>query len=173
MTGACIPPVLLGYIQVMQPNALKSIRQAPSLRGLMGIYEQNYQRLLRLLPEMPLPFSAAVSRSGSDRLLYLQVLERTPYTTSIHLTYRFEENLRQIADPDMEIRLFHDACLAEVMACGMHPRSLNFGDFDFGNCSALEARWKRNLFLNKWLDYLLAHGHGFVMADRPRLVSVS
>lgn len=140
----------------------------PNLTGLMGLYEQNYQRLMRLVPEWPVPFEEAVSHAPGDRNLYLEVRERTKYTTTLHLTYRFNESGRQVCDPDMEVRLFHDARLAEVLACGMHPRSLNFGEFDFESSSAVEARWARNLFLNKWLDYLLTHGHGFVTARRPR-----
>ncbi len=141
---------------------------SPNLSGLMGLYEQNYRRLLRLLPEWPLPFDEAVSRSSADRDLHMRVVERTKYTTTVHLTYFFEEADGRVSDPDMEVRLFHDAQLAEVLACGMHPRSLNFGDFDFESASAVDVRWGRNLFLNKWLDYLLTHGHGFATSHRPR-----
>lgn len=141
---------------------------APNLRGLMGLYESNYQRLMQLLPEWPLPFEQATSSSMVDRKLHVTVVEQTKYTTTILLTYWFLDETGRTADPDMQVRLFHDARLAEVMACGMHPRSLNFGAFDFEKSSAVDARWGRNLFLNKWLDYLLTHGHGFVSAYRPR-----
>ena len=139
-----------------------------NFRGLMGLYEQNYQRLLRLLPEWPLPFEEAISTSSSDRRLHLRVLESTKYTDTVHLTYLFHDE-EMLAEPDMDVRLFHDAGLAEVLGCAMLPRKLNFGNFNFESTSALEARWGRNLFLNKWLDYLLEHGHGFVSSHRPRV----
>lgn len=160
------------YSQGMSAVMRKALHPGPNLRGLMGLYEQNYQRLIRLVPEWPIPFDKALSHAKADRTLHLKVIERTKYTTSIHLTYLFYESGVKVADPDIETRLFHDAQLAEVTACGMHPRSLNFGNFDFENCSALEARWRRNLFLNKWLDYLLTHGHGFTTAHRPRRLAV-
>lgn len=143
------------------------------LTVLMDLYEQNYQRLCRLIPERPIPYDEAVSSSAADRKLHLTVLERTRYTSIIRLTYWFDDADSNQADPNMEIRLFHDAELAEVLACEMHPRRLSFGDFDFEKHSALQAKWGRNLFLNKWLDYLLTHGHGFSTAHRPRLHHVS
>ena len=33
----------------------------------------------------------------------------------------------------------------------------------------LSGQWRRNLMLGKWLEYLLEHGHGFGMANRPRV----
>ncbi len=149
----------------------KAVYEKPGLNGLMALYEQNYLRLTRLIPEWPIPFEKAVSRTQADRTLHLFVLERTKYTTSIRLTYLFEDEGDTQADPDMELRLFHDASLAEVLACEIHPRRLSFGDFNYTKNSAFDARWARNLFLYKWLDYLLTHGHGFAAAQRPRLIS--
>ena len=33
------------------------------------------------------------------------------------------------------------------------------------HCRELDWRWRNNMMLNKWLDYLLEMGHGF--AARP------
>ena len=135
-----------------------------SLSGLMGMYESNYQRLQRLIPESQPPYAKAVSRTHLDRALYLQVLERSRYTLTINLTYRFGFG----PAPDLVIRLYHDAELAEVQSCGDYTRLGLFREFDFEWDSALGRQWEPNLLLNKWLEYLLEKGHGFVAANRPR-----
>lgn len=128
-----------------------------SFAGLMALYESNYRRLQRLLPELDLPFEQAVSHAKGDRDLHLRVLERCPYTLTLHLTYWFEDGEETVADPDLAVRVYRDAQLAEATGRGSHSRH-----------TGLAEQWQRNLLLNKWLAFCLQQGHGFGMAHRPR-----
>lgn len=139
-----------------------------SFSGLMSLYESNYQRLVRLVPETDFPFDKAVSRSELDRDLHLTVLERAKYTVTLHLSYWFTEGKASVPDPDLRIRVYRDAELAEVQHVGHFSRIADRTGFDPADETMLRSKWGRNLLLNKWLEFLLSHGHGFAGAGRPR-----
>lgn len=136
--------------------------EAPrSFAGLMAVYESNYRRLMLLAPGLD-GLERAVSRVPGCLDLHLRVLERHRYTTFLHLTYWFEQPDGGVRpDPDLHIRMYHDARLAEVHSC-LRPQRRG-GEAD--GCS-LARRWQMNRFLEKWLAYCLAQGHGFPPAGR-------
>ncbi len=136
----------------------------------MGLYESNYARFMRLAPYRELPFEEAVSQSPVDSDLHLRVLERCKFTTTLHLTYWFENGEERTADPDLTVRLYHDTGQAEALHCSHHPRCVALRNFKYQEKSVLESQWGRNLMLNKWLDYLLEHQHCFI-TDSSRLSS--
>jgi len=149
---------------------VRTIRLAPArtFPGLMALYESNYRRFERLAPEVDLPFDAAVSNSELDRPLHLRVLERCRYTTTVHLTYWFDEEEDLRPDPDLRIRLYRDAQLAEAVHCDIHSRYAAMAGNELAGGAALNEQWPRNLLLNKWLAFCLMNGHGFAAANRPR-----
>lgn len=143
-------------------------KRPSSLARLMALYESSYARLLQLAPEPDFPYEQACSRSVLDRDLHLRVLERSRYTVTINLSYRFESDQGVLLEPDVDIRIYQDAMLAEALRVGQHAHCAVLRDLDSELGPMIEGRWGRNLLLNKWLAYLLAHGHGFSVAGRPR-----
>lgn len=139
-----------------------------SFAGLMALYESNYRRLQRLLPELDVPFEQAVSHAPEDRDLHLRVLERCPYTLTLHLTYWFEGGGERHADPDLVVRVYQDAQLAEATRCDASSRYAALAGIDLEKGRVITEQWERNLLLNKWLAFCLKQGHGFGMAHRPR-----
>lgn len=126
--------------------------------ALMSLYESNYLRLRRLLAEAaPRPGASLVSRVAGDPPLQLDGLERGPYTLTLRMTYLFDDG----TDPDLVIRVYEDAHLAEAMACSDAQRHPLFSEFATGAGSQLERRWARNLMLNKWLAHCHDRGHAF------------
>lgn len=143
-------------------------RRPTNLARLMALYENSYALLAQLAPESDFPFDQAISRSSLDRDLHLQVIERSRYTITLNLSYRFTANDQTLHEPDVDIRLYRDAMLAEALRVGPHAHCAVLRDLDRELGPMLQGRWGRNLLLNKWLSYLLAHGHGFSLAARPR-----
>lgn len=141
--------------------------QPRSFTGLMALYESNYRRFERLVPEIELPFDRATSRSEDDTL-YLRVIERCRYTTTVHLTYWFGEGDQAHPDPDLRLRVYRDAQLVEAIYCDTRSRYAALAGVPDIHDDVLASQWPRNLFLNKWLAYCLSHGHGFGGAHRPR-----
>jgi len=139
-----------------------------SFAGLMTLYESNHARMRQLVGNLRrLPESAA-SRSAQDLDLYLLVEERARYTTSLHMTYWFEDGLERTADPDLRLRIYHDARLAEAVSCADAPRHAALRGVWRPAVSAMEQRWNLNILLNKWLEFCLDNHHSFLAATtRP------
>ncbi len=125
--------------------------------GLMDLYERNYISLRRLLTSLPPPGVTRVSTIPGGLDLYARVIERFPYTTELCLTYRFQRDGGPVEEPDLRIRIYHDARQAEVMSA--HLR--HWPSFLAGEATQLHARWHVNRFLYKWLSYCLHQGHRF------------
>lgn len=127
----------------------------------MTLYESNYIRLGWLVPRLPALGSSLVSRPGTDMPLHLSVQEVARYTTTLRLTYFFKDGCEMIADPDLLVRVYHDAGLVEAMACTHKHRHELLRAYPTGRGSELERRWVRNMMLNKWLEYCADQGHSF------------
>ncbi|MEO0420910.1 MAG: DUF1249 domain-containing protein [Pseudomonadota bacterium] len=139
-----------------------------SFAALMSLYESNYLRLswiidpLDALDEIGREYRSDVE---GDCPLFMRLTEVSSYTTTLHLTYRFEEEGEEIADPDLSVRVYRDARLAEAMACGgrrFHPA---LSQFDTHTGAELRRRWTRNIMLNKWLEYCADRGHRFTVSQ--------
>jgi uncharacterized protein YqiB (DUF1249 family) len=102
-----------------------------------------------------------VSRVAGDCALHLAVDERARYTTTFRLTYVFDDAGTPLADPDLQIRVYHDARLAEVQACARWHRHSMLEALRSQLARELGDRWLRNVMLNKWLDYCVERGHRF------------
>lgn len=131
-----------------------------SFTGLMTIYESNYIKLRHLFPDVELLQEDRVSHATRDPDLHATLLERQPYTTTFKLTYQFPEpDGRSVLDPDLTVRVYHDARLVEaVMVCVEH-RHAKLRELARLHSRELGRRWQSNMMLNKWLDYLLDMGH--------------
>lgn len=138
----------------------------------MELFERNFRLVECLTPELELPFDDAVSYSSTDLPLRLTVFERGRYTSAFRLTYEFAEDGKTRLEPDLSVRVYRDARLAEALTCPSRPAWLAADEGDPQAFEFLDAQWRRNVLLHKWLSYLLEHGHGFGLAARPRLRAV-
>ena len=131
------------------------------LRGfvsLMDLYENNYLRLRRLIPDLSKVSARSVSALPSCLPLYMHIFEQTKFTTTLSLTYYFEENEKTVAEPALTIRVYHDAHQVEVLTGHLrHGRER----YDHIPEMAKAVKWKLNRFLYKWLGYCLHLGHQF------------
>jgi hypothetical protein len=125
----------------------------------MSLYESNYLRLLRLIPEVDSLDGCFRSRVAGDCDLYVEVLERCRYTVTLSLTYHFETDEGLLVDPDITIRVYLDGQLAEALAVGKKQRHTALMQLVRKHQRELNLRWQRNSILNKWLDYLSDQGH--------------
>jgi hypothetical protein len=107
--------MLLDYQLVPQ-----TIVKPQSFVGLMAMYESNYLRLMRLIPELERLDGCFRSRVAGDCELFVDVLERCRYTVTLSLTYFFEGENGRVADPDMTVRAYLDGRLAA--SAGRHRR---------------------------------------------------
>lgn len=135
---------------------------AGTFAGLMDLYERNYINVRRLIPTMPPVQARLQSRLPNTLTLHLEVVERFPYTTELALTYHFFRLGEMVAEPDLRIRVYHDARQAEVLTAHLRrwPESVLLDGCDTPGAQ-LHGRWRVNRFLYKWLSYCLHQGHHF------------
>jgi uncharacterized protein YqiB (DUF1249 family) len=130
-----------------------------SFVSLMTLYESNYIRLRALVGDVRGLAGRVVSSVPGDLDLHLEALEHSPYTSILRLTYFFADAGATVAEPDLEVRVYHDARLAEASRCSHHVRHPGLASLRDGLPTALGERWRRNMLLNKWLDYCAERGH--------------
>lgn len=122
-----------------------------------GLYEANYRRLLRLVPELS-------ELSVNDELflalskLTIGILEQYKYTSIISLSQSLQTHLKTLSHLsaiDMELRVCHDACLVEVI--GYQGKSPIQSADIYPNKHMLQVDEKRqlNLFLKEVLENAL------------------
>jgi uncharacterized protein YqiB (DUF1249 family) len=136
--------------------------------GLMSLYESNYIKLCLLASDLQWAANVLVSSSARDQDLHVEVLRREPYTTTLRLTYWFKEvDGQSVADPDLLLRVYHDARLAEAVSCADFHRHEKLRELTASRAhTELDRRWRLNMMLNKWLDYLFEVGHILNRAER-------
>lgn len=134
-----------------------SLDQQPSAGRLGQLCEENYLALERLLPNMREMQGCYRSSPDGHAALHLEVLEHARYTSLVHLTYYFDAERGVEPDPDVTIRVYHDAQEAEVIDLKQSQLPIE----RLFEAPGLRNKWQANLFLSKWLDYCRQQRHRF------------
>ena len=147
------------FASVSSPQRL---RETPDLAALIDLYEGNYARLMRIAPELESMRGTVVSRVAGALDLYLSVDEQFKYTTSILLTYRFDNDDGIALEPRCRINVYHDVHAAEVVSHYRRRASRGVAEWRRGHMPEINRRWTMNRFLNKWLRFCTHQGHLFL-----------
>ena len=105
-----------------------------------------------------------LSAVAGDCDLQLSVVERSPYTTTLNLTYLIPERESTQRFPDMGVRVYHDARLVEAQEWAHTHEHAALRALRNTVACELDQRWARNIMLNKWLEYCVERGHRFAPA---------
>ncbi len=131
----------------------------PTLRQLHEVQEEIYRQLHLLIPDQFAFHDSLRSRVPGSPDLRMEVLERHPYTTFFRLTYEFREGEEHHYAPDAHIRFYHDAHIAEATSFNVAQGCSRTAHPAYPPKQLMEQAWRRNRALDRWLDYLLRHGH--------------
>lgn len=137
----------------------ESVAKPRSFVGLMSLYESNFIRLQQLIPEIERLDGYFQSKVAGDCTLHVEILERSRYTVTLSLSYFFYDGDHRVADPDMKVRVYLDGRVAEAMTLGAGHRHAELKRLSRAHKHELDTRWRRNIVLNKWLEYLWDQGH--------------
>jgi uncharacterized protein YqiB (DUF1249 family) len=145
--------------------ALARLAPRSRLDRLLREHERNFERLLQLVPGLRKLRGRVVSSVDGVPDLSLEVLDQSAYTTTLVMTYALEIDGARRHEPEVQVRVYHDARMAEVLAVRETGPSGRAGWCSLRH-SALSRKWRFNRFLGKWLAYCLQQGHGgFVAVD--------
>jgi uncharacterized protein YqiB (DUF1249 family) len=137
-----------------------------SFVALMGLYESTFIRLSWLAGELVSLEGEHRSSVAGDCDLLLAVKDRSPYTSTLLLTYLLPTAEAPRPCPDMRVRIYHDAHLAEALEWAATPVQSAVRARPGMHQRELDQRWARNVMLNKWLEYCVDRGHRFSAATR-------
>jgi uncharacterized protein YqiB (DUF1249 family) len=145
------------------PWCLAALLQGrPSLGALLELCDENYGLLLRLAPDLRHLQGRHRSHAADGIALHLEIQAQTPYTSLLQLTHQFPEEQGLVDDPAALLRVYHDARQLEVLQLRQQALPL----VNRPDLSALQRKWRLNLFLSKWLGYCLRQGYGFAPQGR-------
>ncbi|MGD2119075.1 MAG: DUF1249 domain-containing protein [Chromatiales bacterium] len=136
-------------------NCHNALTLKPTIGQLMDLCEENYAQVMRLAPDLQAMQGHYLSSKQPHLDLHLEVVEQSPYTTLVHLTYFFD-NSKQ-ADPDALLRIYHDSRQVEVVDLKQQALPV-VRNFDH---PGLLLKWRANVFISKWLSYCLHQQHQF------------
>ncbi len=140
----------------------KQRRYQPYVPDFLSLCERNYAQLRHLLPRSGQVGDAVqIQVSAADKYL-LKLQELCKFTSTIRIEHisepLFSEQVVNWLRPQFEVRLYHDARLAEVVAC-QQVRQFK-AVYDYPNTDMLLPDEKRqiNLLLRDWLSLCRAQG---------------
>ena len=134
------------------------IDRGPRVGDLMALCEDNYRCLLNLVPQLRRLQGRHCSTSADHQDLHLCIVEQTPYTTLLRLTYHFDHENGSTSDPDALLRVYHDARQVEVEDL----RQQALPTARVYEAPGLANKWRLNLFVSRWLMFCVRQGHVFV-----------
>ena len=138
-----------------------------SFVALMGLYESNFIRLGWLAGDLLELSGRYLSSVRGDCDLVLTVTERSPYTSTVKLTYLLPDARGPRPYPDMRVRIYHDAHLVEAQQWQRSQAAAGSRGARRAE-RELDQRWARNMMLNKWLEYCVERGHRFSSRTEQR-----
>jgi len=124
----------------------------------MELCESNYLLLARMAPQLSSMAGSHQSLRKGAAALHLDVLEQTRYTSLARLTHYFPDDGHR--DPDVELRIYHDARQVEVVSLRQSVLPLEH----LYDHPGLQQKWRANQFVYRWLLFCLAQGHTFCPA---------
>ena len=83
---------------------------------LEQVCESNYQKLFKLIPDLMAFNETDIGLAPNNTALYLEIIERTPYTLTLELSHCFNSEQEELLSPAVKIRVYLDAHLAEVLS---------------------------------------------------------
>jgi hypothetical protein len=138
---------------------------------LAKLCEANYERLVRLIPDLGGKPQSAVARADGKPALRLELLEHSPYTVTLELSHCFGQGPQALLEPAVRIRVYLDARAAEVLSDRERPRP----GVDGPARDVMDRKWTLNYFLSQWLEHCLAcdYRFGAARAWEPGLAGAS
>ena len=143
-----------------QVNKNMSRKYVPHLGSMLQVCEHNYARLLRLLPDCDtenLEYQCDINQVLNYKI---KIVECSRYTSTLEMSQKTSEG-HDYLNPMVQIRLYHDAKLAEVLT------AQNIGSlqpsYQYPNIKMHQKNEKEmvNIFLAEWLQFCLKHSDQF------------
>ncbi len=138
------------------------MRYKVNLETYLADCELNYLRLLKVFPRLADKNRRQIGfLQGAEKVVSLKVLERTPYTTLVEISQQKAEpsTCRWLHVPDIKVRVYHDAKVAEVVDCAGLRRPGPRCSYPNRQMHQQDEKAQWNRFLGEWLGQCIHHGY--------------
>jgi len=121
--------------------------------------ETNYRKLVSMLPDIS--FLEHVSLASKDHSISVtvDVIERTPYTTLIKLSSSYVVCSEFSPETIMQVRIYHDASVAEVVNIQGHQRIRPHYSYPNDDMYLPDEKRQSNKLLSEILDFCLNNNY--------------
>ena len=132
------------------------------LYQLLKLQEYSYRRLVSLVPGLKLLSGTLMLRDDEHARFTLELLEQCKYTTLLSLRHYFDRSML-IPDMEMNVRICHDAAVAEVVSYQGKGRMQPIYEYPNPGMYQRDEKFQHNRLLADWLtlcadrQYVLIH----------------
>lgn len=135
---------------------IQRTRHRQQLYQLQTLCAENYARLLKLQRVCEQNGELHINLDAAGQT-YLQITRTSRYTTDMQLAHTGQHPLQ--GDTQLQVRLYHDARLAEAVAMHPYQRTQAHNNYPNKSMHQPDEKLQWNRFLAEWLGQLDAQGH--------------
>ncbi|MFK8010506.1 MAG: DUF1249 domain-containing protein [Marinicellaceae bacterium] len=118
-------------------------------------HEDNFQLLNLLMPHKLLDGFCYQSNLTEKPQLFINVINQFKYTTELIFKYSFEFGNSE----EIVVKIYHDAQVAEIVYCTDLQQFIRLLGPKISPKIHKKTRGSLNVFLNKWLSFLIKNGY--------------
>ena len=133
----------------------QAIAKPNSFVGLMALYESNFLKLMKLIPDIKTYKNNQMMEALGEDDIYLTDFERTKYTISFSMTYIFNNQNDVYFDPNIKVKVYFDGSLAEVLSINEKQNKNELMKLVTQKKGGISSLWRKNIIFNKWLEHIL------------------
>lgn len=130
-------------------------RHKVDLAGLQALCAANYSAINHLLPALR---GGQVQCAVAACDIHVDIRERGPYTTLLDMEQCGADLSAATPAPQFQVRVYHDARMAEVVACQGHRQIKPRYDYPNARMYQKDEKYQLNRFFGEWLQRCLASG---------------
>ncbi|MGL4207469.1 MAG: DUF1249 domain-containing protein [Aeromonadaceae bacterium] len=138
---------------------LQQRRHVPDLANFHRVCETNYMGLMKLMPSAAFEQGGYAFCAANGLEFHLRVLDESRFTTLLEVAQN-NENLPHYLRAYLQVRLYHDARMAEVCVSQQISRLRPSYDYPNQKMHHRDEKEQCNHFLAEWLHFCLTHGYG-------------
>ncbi|SFB82017.1 hypothetical protein SAMN02745724_00212 [Pseudoalteromonas denitrificans DSM 6059] len=144
-------------------HLVKSMKYIPDLPAFMKICEQNFFRVMKLMPKRE--EVGDTSLIDVERFSYqLEITSTSRFTTDI-IFKQTSSNIVGFINPELLVRIYHDARMAEVISPDYLKRIKPSNEYPNPLMHQKDEKYQVNAFLLDWLDHCITHGRANCLWD--------
>jgi uncharacterized protein YqiB (DUF1249 family) len=128
----------------------------PDLADFIDECEANYRRVSRILTALTWHENQSTFPAFATgiRRINISLIDRSRYTTTLSLSQDSADS-DWAGQPDVVVRLYHDARLAEVLSYARHTRVAPVYPYPNPDMYHRDEKAQLNRLLGEWLDHCL------------------